>query len=86
MMLTAQANVRIEDVQQVLRTDAAFTADVLRLANSPLIGVRGGITSVMQAVMMLGLERIKGLGDDSGAANLSDQRRPHRRPLRVLET
>src|SRR4029077_6373472 len=41
--------------------DAAFTADVLRLANSPLIGVRREIKSVMQAVMMLGLERIKAL-------------------------
>ncbi len=61
MMLAAQANVRIDEVQQVLRTDAAFSADVLRLANSPLIGVRGGISSVMQAVMMLGLERIKAL-------------------------
>src|SRR3979411_2520743 len=41
--------------------DAAFTADVLRLANSPLVGMRGEIKSVMQAVMMLGLERIKAL-------------------------
>jgi putative nucleotidyltransferase with HDIG domain len=61
MKLTAHANVQLEQIQQVLRMDAAFTADVLRLANSPLIGVRGEIKSVMQAVMMLGLERIKAL-------------------------
>jgi putative nucleotidyltransferase with HDIG domain len=61
MRLTAQMDVQLEQIQQVLRMDAAFTADVLRLANSPLIGVRREIKSVMQAVMMLGLERIKAL-------------------------
>jgi HD-like signal output (HDOD) protein len=61
MKLTTHADVQLEQIQQVLRTDAAFTADVLRLANSPLIGMRGEIKSVMQAVMMLGLERIKAL-------------------------
>src|ERR1700719_2917453 len=61
MRLTARQDVQLEQIQQVLRMDAAFTADVLRLANSPLIGMRGEIKSVMQAVMMLGLERIKAL-------------------------
>src|SRR5579859_1826016 len=61
MKLTAHADVQLGQIQQVLRMDAAFTADVLRLANSPLIGMRGEIRSVMQAVMMLGLERIKAL-------------------------
>jgi putative nucleotidyltransferase with HDIG domain len=61
MLLTAKADVQLEQIQQVLRTDAVFTADVLRLANSPLIGMRAEIKSVMQAVMMLGLERIKAL-------------------------
>jgi putative nucleotidyltransferase with HDIG domain len=61
MRLTARQDVQLEQIQQVLRMDAAFTADVLRLANSPLIGMRGEIKSVMQAVMMLGLERIKSL-------------------------
>src|ERR1700704_3373017 len=61
MKLAAHEDVQLEQIQQVLRMDAAFTADVLRLANSPLIGIRGEIKSVMQAVMMLGLERIKAL-------------------------
>ena len=45
MKLTAHADVQLEQIQQVLRMDAAFTADVLRLANSPLIGVRREIKS-----------------------------------------
>ena len=61
MLLTATENVPLSEVQEVLRTDAAFAADVLRLANSPLVGMRGEISSILQAVMMLGLERIKAL-------------------------
>jgi putative nucleotidyltransferase with HDIG domain len=61
MMLTSKMDLPLNEVQRVLRVDAAFTADVLRIANSPLIGIRGEITSVMQAVMLLGLERIKAL-------------------------
>jgi len=61
MMLTSHEDVPLSKVQEVLRTDAAFTADVLRLANSPLIGLRAPVTSVLHAVMVLGLERMKGL-------------------------
>jgi putative nucleotidyltransferase with HDIG domain len=61
MMLADRADAPLGSIEQVLRTDAAFTVDVLRLANSPLFGSRGQIVSVMQAVMMLGLERVKAL-------------------------
>src|SRR5260370_38573166 len=61
MLLTARENVPLSEVHEVLSTDAPFAADVLRLANSPLIGFRGEITSILQAGMMLGLERIKAL-------------------------
>src|SRR3954466_14748911 len=62
MLLSSSETASLSQVQQVLRTDAPFSADVLRLANSPQIGSRGGaITSILQAVMMLGLERIKAM-------------------------
>src|SRR5258708_24709818 len=61
MMLTARDEVPLQLVREVLCTDAAFAAEVLRLANSPLIGMRGEITSILQAGAMLGFERIKSL-------------------------
>jgi putative nucleotidyltransferase with HDIG domain len=61
MTLTSTPEVPLARIQEVLRTDAAFTADVLRLANSPLFGSRGEIRSVIHAVMMLGLERVKSM-------------------------
>src|SRR6266571_1113571 len=61
MLLTARGDVPLTQVEEILRTDAAFAAEVLRLANSPLIGLRREITGILQAVMILGLERIKAL-------------------------
>ena len=61
MRLTSQDDIPIAKVQQVLRTDVAFSAEVLRLANSALIGSRTEVLSVSHAVAMLGLERLKAL-------------------------
>src|SRR5258708_30185613 len=61
MQLTTRENVPLSEVQEVLRTDTAFAAEVLRLANSPLIGMRGEITSILQAVAMLGVGLINKL-------------------------
>src|ERR1700722_6561567 len=61
MMLVDREDVSLTRIEQVLRTDAAFAADVLRLANSPLICSRFPILSIMQAIMMLGLEKVRAL-------------------------
>jgi HD-like signal output (HDOD) protein len=61
LRLTAQDDVPLDKVQQVLRTDAAFSGEVLRLANSALMGTRHEVNSVAHAVGMLGLERLKAL-------------------------
>lgn len=61
LRLTAQVDVPLIKVQQVLRTDVAFSAEVLRLANSALIGSRTAVSSVEHAVGLLGLERLKAL-------------------------
>jgi uncharacterized domain HDIG len=61
MRLTAMEDVPLSRVQETLRTDAVFSGEVLRLANSPLISSRVEITSILHAVAMLGLERIKSL-------------------------
>ena len=38
--------------------DAALSAEVLRLANSPVLGIRCEVKSVLQAISLLGLKRI----------------------------
>jgi HD-like signal output (HDOD) protein len=61
VQLTAQDDVSIAKVQHVLRTDVAFSTEVLRLANSALTGSRTEVRSVAHAVAMVGLERLKAL-------------------------
>ncbi len=61
MMLTSNEDVHLKKVHEVLRTDAVFTGEVLRLANSPLMGSRIPVQSVFQAVMQLGLAKIQSL-------------------------
>ena len=45
-------------IVNLLCTDAVLTAEVLRLANSPLLGCRYEITSMLQALAYLGAERV----------------------------
>jgi HD-like signal output (HDOD) protein len=45
----------------LLRTDAVITAQVVRLANSPLFATRCTIKNELQAVSLLGLERLSSL-------------------------
>ena len=59
--LTGNSNAPIAEVQRVLRTDLAFSAEVLRFANSALIGSRTEVRSVAHAVEFLGLEQLKAL-------------------------
>jgi HD-like signal output (HDOD) protein len=48
-------------VVTLLRTDAVLTAEVLRLANSPLLGCRCEIKNILQALAFLGMERVNSL-------------------------
>ena len=45
-------------IVNLLRTDAILTAEVLRLANSPLLESRNEITSMLNALAILGVERV----------------------------
>lgn len=45
----------------LLRTDAVLTAEVLRLANSPLMGCRSEIKNILQALAFLGMDRVNSL-------------------------
>jgi c-di-GMP-related signal transduction protein len=50
----------LDELEDVLRTDPALAYRVLRLANSAGIGVRGQVTSVRQALVLVGPENLRG--------------------------
>ena len=51
----------IDDIGELLITDAALSAKILRLANSSLYGFRGEITNINRALNLIGLKEVKNL-------------------------
>ncbi len=61
LLLLRQREVNYRTVADTLLTDAGFSAEVLRLANSAAIGCRFPSSSVLQALTVLGVPRISAL-------------------------
>lgn len=57
--LMAGTDTSLFQLCNLIRPDAAFSAEVLRIANSPLVAFPKDITSVLQASMVLGFRRLK---------------------------
>lgn len=54
-------SVSLSDISQFISNDPALAAKVLRMVNSPIYGFPGRISSVTQAVILLGINVVKGL-------------------------
>ncbi len=52
---------QLRELSDLVKSDAAISAEILHMANSALFGIRTEVCSIMQAIHMLGLERVKGL-------------------------
>ena len=61
MGLFNDESVTFRRIADTLNTDAALSAEVLRLANSALLGPRYGVRNIPQAVSVLGTRRLAGL-------------------------
>jgi len=51
----------LTELSNLISTDAAISAGILRMANSALFNIRFEISGILQAIHMLGLERVKGV-------------------------
>jgi len=51
----------MQEVSRLIRSDAVFTAEVLRLANSAVLGLRYEVISILHALSVLGMDRLRGL-------------------------
>jgi HD-like signal output (HDOD) protein len=61
MVLLRQENPSFKEAADLMKADAALTAEVLRLANSPMTGLRFPTASLLQALSVLGVNRITSL-------------------------
>jgi len=59
LALVSHEDVAIRELGDLVKMDPSFSAEVLRFANSALFGVRHEVKSVSQAIVLLGLDRVK---------------------------
>src|SRR5271157_348771 len=59
--LMAGTDTSLLDLCNLIRSDPAFSTAILRIANSPLVAFSRNITSVLQASMLLGFQRLRGV-------------------------
>lgn len=61
LALASQEHVGAHEVGALIRLDPSFSAEVLSFANSALFGARCKVTSLTQAVALLGMNRVKSM-------------------------
>ena len=59
--LLSNATVDLKKVGAVIRTDPSLSAQILRICNSAIFGLRRRVISIEQAAVLLGTERIRTL-------------------------
>jgi HD-like signal output (HDOD) protein len=59
--LLSSPSVELKRVSKVVRTDPSLSAQLLRLCNSPLFGLRRRVLSVEQATVLVGTERLRAM-------------------------
>ena len=66
------SNTSIEEIGLLINTDAALSARILKLANSPLYGFHSEINTLQRALTLIGLQEVKNLIlMDAVAANIN---------------
>jgi putative nucleotidyltransferase with HDIG domain len=59
LKLMSGTDTSLLELCNLIRSDPAFSAAVLKIANSPLVAFSKNITSVLQASMLLGFQRLR---------------------------
>jgi HD-like signal output (HDOD) protein len=59
--ITSQDDSNAADLLEVITTDQSLTANILRVANSPVYGVPYRIESARQAILLLGFEEVRNI-------------------------
>jgi len=61
LQLVSKEDVGLKELTDLIRADPALASEMLTLANSALFAFRSEITSILQAAVLLGLQRVKAL-------------------------
>src|SRR5437016_1877293 len=61
MTLLRREQVNFREVAELIKSDAGLSVELLRLANSPITGVRFPPTSILHALSILGVRQVASL-------------------------
>jgi HD-like signal output (HDOD) protein len=61
VQILSRPNVTVSEVGRFISAEPVFAVNVLQLANSPLFNTRGQVKSISQAIVLLGLDRVKAI-------------------------
>jgi len=70
LRIAADPDASTDELQKVIGTDQALTAQILKIANSAMFGMMREVTTLTQAIMTLGFSTIKSVVIASSAKNL----------------
>ena len=59
--MMGRADVSLKEISNLIVSDAALTGEILRMSNSAMFGARSEVRSILQALAVLGTEKVKGL-------------------------
>jgi len=59
LAIVGQEDIAVRELGELVKMDPSFAAELLRFANSALFGIRHEVKSISQAIILLGLDRIK---------------------------
>jgi putative nucleotidyltransferase with HDIG domain len=76
MNMLAGTDTALGELCDLVRCDPVFTAEILRIANSPLVAFSKEITSVLQASMLLGFRRLRRVVITVGLSSYMDTSTP----------
>jgi HD-like signal output (HDOD) protein len=65
-LLMAEEELNLTDIAQLIETDMALAAAVLKAVNSSLYGIKGRVQSVQQAITYLGMREVAGITFEMG--------------------
>ena len=61
LQVVSREDVNLNEVGRFISSEPVFAADVLQIANSAVYGLRSQVKSITHAIVVLGLERVKGI-------------------------
>jgi HD-like signal output (HDOD) protein len=71
VQLLYRENVHIREVSEFISAEPVFSARVLQIANSPLFALERQVRTISHAVVVVGLERVKGIAVTSALGDFA---------------